>query len=139
MCILGWNFRKLMPYWKSTFSNLLTCKVSSKNKKTFLNFGPKFLFQHQIFNQHPRICETIVSSKKKKVNLGPKMLCFSLWAVMSKIYCHICNEHPPICLIAKFRAKIRILQLGNKNASFRCFRQQFWKTIVTFEILLLKC
>ena len=48
MGILGWNFKKLISYLKSTFSNLLTCKVSSKNKKN-LNLGPKFLFQNQTF------------------------------------------------------------------------------------------
>ena len=49
---LKWVFwdgisKKLMPYLKSTFPNLLTCKVSSKNKKT-LNLGLKFLFQHKL-------------------------------------------------------------------------------------------
>ena len=39
---------------------------------------------------------------------------FSPWVGMLKIYCHICNQHSPICLIAKFPAKIRILQLGKK-------------------------
>ena len=38
--ILDWNFKKLMLNLKSAFSNLLTCKVSSKNKQ-FLNLGPK--------------------------------------------------------------------------------------------------
>ena len=96
-----------MPYWNSTFSNLLTCKISSKNKKT-LNLGPKFLFQHETFNYHPPICETIKF----------------LWVGMLKIYSHICNQHPSICLIRMFPAKIRILQLGNKNTIFGCFRQQ---------------
>ena len=65
MAILGWNFKKLMLYLKSTFPNLLTCKVSSKKKKT-LNLGPKFLFQNQTFNQHPRIYETIKFNPKRK-------------------------------------------------------------------------
>ena len=112
--ILRWNFKKIIPYLKPTFSNLLTCKVSSKNKKT-LNLGPKFFFQYQMFNQHPRICEIIkFHPKRKKITLGPKTLYFGLWAGMLKIYCHICNQHPPICLIAK----IRILQLGTKHALF---------------------
>ena len=33
LSILGWNFKKLMPYLKSASSNLLTCNVSSKTKK----------------------------------------------------------------------------------------------------------
>ena len=71
-----------------------------------------------------------VSSKTKKIFLGPKMLHLGLWAEMLKNYCHICNQHPPIYLMTKIRAKIRILKFGNKNALFGCFGQQFWKTIV---------
>ena len=113
-----------MSYLKSAFSNLLTCKVSSKNKKA-LKLGPKFLFQHQTFNQHPRIFENIkFHPKRKKNNLGPKMLYFSLLGGMLKIYCHICNQHPSICLIWKFPPKTRILQLGTRNVTFGCFRQQ---------------
>ena len=36
-------------------------------------------------------------------------------------YCHISNQPPRICLIAKFGGKTRILKLGTKNASFECF------------------
>ena len=52
------------------------------------------------------------------------MLLFGPWAGMLKINCHICNQHPLICLIRKFPAEIRILQLGIKNAKFGYFRQQ---------------
>ena len=71
----------------SSISNLLTRKVSSKNKK-FLNLGPKIpylglfglQFYYQIFNRPTRICETIeVLSKTKKANLGPKTLYLGLW------------------------------------------------------------
>ena len=74
----------------SSISNLLTCKVSSKNKN-FLNLVPKIPYLGifglqfnknycQFFNQHTQICETIkVSSKMKKSNLGPKMLYLRLW------------------------------------------------------------
>ena len=53
-------------------------------------------------------------------------------------YCHICNQRLVICLIAKFRVKIRILISGNENTLFGCFGQQFWKTIVIFEISTLE-
>ena len=46
---------------------------------------------------------------------------------MSKNYCHICNQHRLICLIAKFCAKIRILKFGTKNALFGCFWTEIWK------------
>ena len=94
-----------MSYLKLTSSNLLTCKVSSKNEKT-LNLGLKIpyldIFElqfnknyYQIVNQHSQICETIkFRSKGKKINLGPKMLCLDLWAGKLKNYCHICNQRP---------------------------------------------
>ena len=60
---------------KSASSNLLTCKVSSKNKKT-LNLHPKIPYYVflgcnlikllQIFNQHPRISENIKFDPKQK-------------------------------------------------------------------------
>ena len=53
------------------------------------------------------------------------MLYLGLWAGMLKNFCHICNQHPPIYLIAKFGAKIRIVKFGNKNALFGCFGQKF--------------
>ena len=51
-----------------------------------------------------------------------------------KNYCHIWNQHARICTMAKFRAKIKILKCRIKNALFRCFGQQLWKTVVIFEI-----
>ena len=68
--ILSWNFKKLMTYLKLASSNFLTCKLSSKNKKT-LNLGPKIPYLgivglqpnkncYQIVNQHHRIYETFI-------------------------------------------------------------------------------
>ena len=42
------------------------------------------------------------------------MLYFGLWAEMLKIYCHICNQHPSICLIRKFPAKLEFFHLEPK-------------------------
>ena len=67
-----------MTNLKSASSNLLTCKVSSKNKK-ILNLGPKIPYlgifglqfnknYYQTFNQHTRICETIKFHPKRKKN-----------------------------------------------------------------------
>ena len=74
------------------------------------------------------------SKMKKKIHLGTKMLIMGLWTGMLKNNCHVCNQRPPIRLIAKFCTKSGILKFGTKNALFRCFRQQFWKTIVILEI-----
>ena len=68
--ILGWNFKKLMTYLKLASSNFLTCKLSSKNRKT-LNLGPKTPYlgivglqpnknYYQIVNLHHRIYETFI-------------------------------------------------------------------------------
>ena len=89
---------------------------------------------YQIFNQHPRICETIkLHPKRKKINLGSKMLYLSIWVGMLKKYCHICNQRPPIFLIVKFHAKITILKVRTKSTLFGCFGQQFSKTIFIFQ------
>ena len=53
------------------------------------------------------------------------MLYLGHWAGMLKNYCHICNQRPPVYLMAKFRAKIRSFKFGIKNALFGIFGQQF--------------
>ena len=89
-----------MLYLKSASSNLFTCKVSSKNKKT-LNLGPKipylgiFVLQfnksyYKAFNQNARICEIIeFHPKQKKINLRLKILYLGIWAGLLKKYFHI--------------------------------------------------
>ena len=51
-------------------------------------------------------------------------------------YCHIPNQTPPNCLIAKFCAKI--LKFGTKNALFGYFGLRFWKTVVISEVSTLE-
>ena len=55
-----------------------------------------------------------------------------LWVGMLKNYCHIYNQRPSICVIAKFRAKTRIPKFGTKKVLFGSFGQQFRKTMVLF-------
>ena len=40
----------------------------------------------------------------------------SCWARIWKRYCHIWNQHPPICLITKFCKKTKMPKSGNKSA-----------------------
>ena len=127
-----------MSYLKLASSNLLTCNVSSKNKKT-LNLGPKIPYlgifglqfnrnYYQIFNQYSRIWKTIKCHPEPKKNkLRTEKALLGLWAGMFKDYCHICNQRSPICRIAKFRAKIRILKFGIKNVLFGYFWAGMWK------------
>ena len=136
---MGWNFKKLMSNFKSASSNLLKCYVSSKNKKV-LNLGPEIPYlgifglqfnknYYQIFNQHTRICETIkFHPKRKKKNLGPKMLYFGLWLECWKT----------IVIFLSFVQKLESLNLEPKNVLFKCFEQQLWKTIVIFGISTLE-
>ena len=124
-----------MLYLKSASSNLFTCKVSSKNKKT-LNLGPKipylgiFVLQfnksyYEVFNQN--LWNYRVSSKaKRKKNLHLKILYLGLWAGLLKKYVHIWNQCPPICLISNFLVKMTMLKLGTKNALFGYFCAAFW-------------
>ena len=121
---------------KSASSNLLTCNVSSENKETS-NLGPKIPYLGIFWLQFNKICCQIFNqyswSRSKK--LGIKYAVLRLWAGMFKNYYHICNQHPPICLIAKFRAS---LKFGTTNALFGCFGEQFWNTTVIFPISALK-
>ena len=43
------------------------------------------------------------------------------WARILKSYCHISNQHPEICQIAKFPEKTKITKFGTKNALFGYF------------------
>ena len=135
---MGWNFRKLMPYLKSASSNLLICKISSKNKKkiklvtkiSILETFKTFNQTYETFNQHPRIWETINFHSKQKNRLGTKKALFALsskcviwvfWAAISKSHCHICNQHPRICLIASLGQKIKILKIWEQKCQISVF------------------
>ena len=125
------EFQKSNILFVISFREFVSRQSFIQNKKT-LNLSPKapylgiFGLQFnknycKIFKQHSQICENKVSSKTKKIFFRPKMLYLPLWAGMLKNYCHICNQRPPIYLMAKFRAKMRILKFGFKNALFGCF------------------
>ena len=121
-----------MSYLKSASSNLLTCKVSFKNRK-ILSLRPKIPYLN-VKNYYKNFSSAPSNLWKHKVFLGPKRLYLGLWAGMLKNCCHICNQHSPTYLIVKFCPKIRILKFGTKNVLSGCFGQQFWKTTVIFEI-----
>ena len=58
-----------------------------------------------------------------------------LWAKMLKTCCHILNQHLQICLITKFyQKKKKSLNLGPKMPYLGIFEQEFFKSIVIFEI-----
>ena len=49
------------------------------------------------------------------------------WAGIWKKKCHIWNQSPWICLLAKVSAKIKILKFGTKNTSFGYSCTGVWK------------
>ena len=60
----------------------------------------------------------ISQEKQKSLNLGPRILYFIVryfWAKILKSYCDIWNQHPRICLNAKFREKIKMPNFVTKT------------------------
>ena len=49
------------------------------------------------------------------------------FATVFKSYINILNQHPEICVIAKFCAKIKLLKFGTKNALFGYFLAKILK------------
>ena len=47
----------------------------------------------------------------------------------SKNYCHSCNQRPPICLITKFRARLRIIKFEQKMPYFGVSESNFEKLL----------
>ena len=99
------NAIKLLSYLKSAPSNVSICKISQKKQKC-LNLGPKMPYLG-IFDQK---CLTWVF-------LGMNL---------KKNYCHIWNQHPQMCLFAKFHKKTKkCLNVGPKVPYLGIFGQEF--------------
>ena len=54
------------------------------------------------------------------------------WARILKTYCHIWNQCPRICLIAKYRKKTKMPKFGAKNALFGYFWARIWKKLLSY-------
>ena len=52
-------------------------------------------------------------------------LCF--WARILKKYCHIWNQHPQICLVARFCKRAKMCTFGTKNALIGYFWTRIFK------------
>ena len=52
--------------------------------------------------------------------------------------CHICNEHPQICLSAKFHGKTKMPKFGPKMFDLCIFGLEFENNMVIFEISILE-
>ena len=132
---LDWNLKKIISYFKSAPLNLSSYDISRENKNG------------KILDQKCLICvflgwnlKTILSYLKS----APWSLsnCKILWnnkKDFEKKYCHIWNQHPRICLLAKFCEKM-------KFPNFFCLKWLVWvflgsnlkKKIVIFKIRTLE-
>ena len=56
------------------------------------------------------------------------------WAGILKVFCHICNQYPQICVNGKFDKKTKGPKFLTRNALFACFS----KAIVKLQISSLK-
>ena len=122
LSILGWNFKRLMSYLKSTSLNLLTCKVSSKTKDLQI-CGQRYIIQVFFnYNLIKTIIKYLISTLEfvklkillqnaRKDKLSTKNGLLNLWVEMFKNYCHICNQHHQIPLIASFPASYYNFQI----------------------------
>ena len=94
----GWNLKTILSYLKSA-KICLIIKFRIKIKK------PKFGTKNALFWY-----------------FWTKMAYLGIFGLeFYKYYCHIWNQHPQICLIAKFCEKEKIPKFGTKNALFGYF------------------
>ena len=54
------------------------------------------------------------------------------WARISKSYCYIWNQHPRICLIAKFYDKTKVSKFGTRDALFGYFWAKILKKLLSY-------
>ena len=59
--------------------------------------------------------------KLKFSNLEPKIPYLDVLGSILKKHCHIWNQQPGVCLMAKIDGKIDIFKFGTKNALFGYF------------------
>ena len=139
--ILGWNFKKLLPYLISGLSKWSKRKELGKNKNPYIWDQKKpylGIFKLQLekaiiifeISTLKFASKQIFVQNKKKLQMWdqiPNSLFGYFWAAVLKNYCYIWNQHSRNCQNAKFCTKIKILKFGSKNALF----WNFW--IVVFK------
>ena len=114
-------------------ANIKILKFETKNAwfgYFWAGIWKQYCFKSAFLNQHAS-------------SAWPKMLHVSIFGLeFKKNYCHIWNQHPRICLIAKCRKKAKIpefgakfcLNVGPKMPSLGIFGLNFVNYIVMFEI-----
>ena len=141
--VLGKNFKKdYCHVWNQHLQICLFAKFHEKTKmpksgtkNAWFRYSWAGIWKQfcHIWNQHPRICLIAKFRGKTKIPkfvtknalfgyFWPKMpyLCV-FWARILKNYIHVWNQHPQICLTAKFCEKTKIPKFETKNALFGYF------------------
>ena len=98
-----------------------------------------------VLNQHLRICVIPkFCEETKMLRFGTKNAFFeyfwpkNLYLVIfglefkKKNYCHIWNQHPWICVIAKHREITKMPKFGTKSALFGYFWAGIWKKLLSY-------
>ena len=108
--IFGLHFNK---NYCQIFNTLKFVKLL-KNQKFVLNLEPKIPFLGVLGS---KLYDNGLVQKIKILKFVTKSVRFPYsGAGISKYYCHIWNQRPQICLIAKFREKRKTPKFGIKNA-----------------------
>ena len=127
--------KKYCHIWNQHLQIIIIVKFSKKQK--CLNLRPKmphlgifdqkcliWVFLGKIFRKTIVIFEISTlkfvylqyfTKKQKCLNLDQNAWFGYFWAGIWKQYCHIWNQHPRICLVAKFRGKTKMPKFGMKN------------------------
>ena len=148
-----WNQSSQIRLFPKFYGKTTMPKFGTKNA-WFGYFGSGIGKQYfHIWNQHPRICLVAKFCGKIKIlKFGTKMPYVSIfdqkyliWVILGynvkKYYCYIWNQHPQICLTARFCKKIKIPKFGTKNPIFGylwpnmpyfVFWQEFLKNLLSY-------
>ena len=152
-----------MPYLGifqlASWKTIVTLEISTLKYVNFQNFVKKTKFSLfdtknalfgyfcarilrkycHISSRHTQICLIAKCCQKTKL---PKFGILNglryFWGLISKGPYHIWNQHAKICLIRKFSKKLKLFTLGKQNFWFRIFGLEFLKTILIFQVSILK-
>ena len=135
----GSTYRESTAFWKTIAIFEISALQfalwqSLVQKQKFLNFRPKCLIC-VFLGWHLKIILSYLKSapsnfvnykiswkNRNRLNRGPKNALFGyFWTRTFKNYCHIWNQHPRICLVAKFCEKTKLPKSGTKNILFGYF------------------
>ena len=115
---LGCSLEKLLSYFKATHTDLSNCKFLSKNWIPYIwdqkclsgvFYQLKFEKVLSILEKAPSdLSKWQASFKTKSFNVWDQnYLIWLFWAVISKYYFHIWNQHSQVCQYGKFCVKLR--------------------------------